>query len=51
MAGNTTTFVSSEMNKIQKVSFQTPEKDFMLVPNYIVMSPTMRMNIYIRKIK
>ncbi|KAG7650773.1 Seven-in-absentia protein TRAF-like domain [Arabidopsis thaliana x Arabidopsis arenosa] len=34
-AGNTLTFRSSEMNRIQKVSFQTPEKDFMFIPEYI----------------
>lgn len=35
-AGNTLTFRSSEMNRIQKVSFQTPEKDFMFIPEYIL---------------
>ncbi|XP_020865653.1 LOW QUALITY PROTEIN: E3 ubiquitin-protein ligase SINA-like 1 [Arabidopsis lyrata subsp. lyrata] len=35
-AGDTLTFRSSEMNRIQKVSFQTPEKDFMFVPDYFL---------------
>lgn len=30
------TFELEEMNRIQKVSWETPEKDFMLVPYYIV---------------
>ncbi|KAG2253379.1 hypothetical protein Bca52824_083515 [Brassica carinata] len=32
----TMTFELEEMNRIQKVSWETPEKDFMLVPYYIV---------------
>ncbi|XP_006302255.2 E3 ubiquitin-protein ligase SINA-like 2 [Capsella rubella] len=35
-AGKTVTFKSSEMNRIQKVSFQTPEKDFMIIPDYLL---------------
>ncbi|CAL9239565.1 unnamed protein product, partial [Arabidopsis halleri] len=35
-AGGTLTFKSSEMNTIQKVSFQTPKKDFMFVPDYFL---------------
>ncbi|ESQ28691.1 hypothetical protein EUTSA_v10018712mg [Eutrema salsugineum] len=31
---NSMTFGSREMNRVQKVSFQTPEKDFMLIPHY-----------------
>uniref|UniRef100_A0A1J3G9H6 E3 ubiquitin-protein ligase SINA-like 2 n=1 Tax=Noccaea caerulescens TaxID=107243 RepID=A0A1J3G9H6_NOCCA len=32
--GNNMTFGSGEMNRIRKVSFETPEKDFMLIPYY-----------------
>ncbi|KAL1215281.1 E3 ubiquitin-protein ligase SINA-like 2 [Cardamine amara subsp. amara] len=34
--GKTMTFELKNMNRIQKVSFQTPEKDFMLVPDYFL---------------
>ncbi|KAG7650774.1 E3 ubiquitin-protein ligase SINA-like 2 [Arabidopsis thaliana] len=49
---NTMTFKSEEMNRIQKVSFQTPEKDFMLVPYYFLGDfTTLKMEICIRKLK
>ncbi|CAH2046210.1 unnamed protein product [Thlaspi arvense] len=35
LGGNTMMFGSREMNRIQKVSFKTPEKDFLLVPYYL----------------
>ncbi|XP_010511493.1 PREDICTED: E3 ubiquitin-protein ligase SINA-like 2 [Camelina sativa] len=50
MEGNTMTFGSSEMNRVQKLSFKTPEKDFMLVPNFLwVECPTSNMVIRIRE--
>ncbi|KAL0701019.1 hypothetical protein Bca4012_057141 [Brassica carinata] len=32
---HTVTFGSTEMNRIQRVSFQTPEEDFMSIPSYL----------------
>ncbi|CAH8363784.1 unnamed protein product [Eruca vesicaria subsp. sativa] len=46
----TMSFGLSEMNRIQKVSFQTPEKDFMFVPRYFLNGQTnLKMNICIRR--
>ncbi|KAF8100009.1 hypothetical protein N665_0233s0011 [Sinapis alba] len=36
MGRHTVTFGSAEMNRIQKVSFQTPEDDFMSIPSYLI---------------
>ncbi|XP_023644277.1 E3 ubiquitin-protein ligase SINA-like 2 [Capsella rubella] len=44
------TFKSSEMNRIHKVSFQTPEKDFMLIPHYFQYPRnSLKMTICIKK--
>ncbi|KAF2602743.1 hypothetical protein F2Q70_00025671 [Brassica cretica] len=45
----TMSFELREMNRIQKVSFQTPDKDFMFVPHYFLAGRTdLKMNICIR---
>ncbi|EOA35546.1 hypothetical protein CARUB_v10020752mg [Capsella rubella] len=52
MGGNTMTFKSPEMNRIQKVSFETPEKDFMLVPYYFLGEQSaLKMEICIHKLE
>ncbi|XP_019100921.1 PREDICTED: E3 ubiquitin-protein ligase SINA-like 2 [Camelina sativa] len=49
---HTMTFKSPEMKRIQKVSFQTPEKDFMLVPYYFQdKRVSLKMNICIHRLK
>lgn len=51
MGGNTMTFKSPEMNRIQKVIFQTPEKDFMLVPYYFQgQRDSLKMEIFISRL-
>ncbi|XP_056855414.1 E3 ubiquitin-protein ligase SINA-like 2 [Raphanus sativus] len=48
----TMTFALEEMNRIQKVSWETPEKDFMLVPYYIVgQKAWLKMVICIRRLE
>ncbi|EOA34069.1 hypothetical protein CARUB_v10021568mg [Capsella rubella] len=45
-------FYSSEMNRIQKVSFQTPEKDFMLIPHYFQdRRNSIKMTIWIHRLQ
>ncbi|KAJ4869696.1 E3 ubiquitin-protein ligase SINA-like 2 [Raphanus sativus] len=47
--GKTMSFRFDEMNRIQKVSFQTPEEDFMYVPRYFLAGrERLKMNICIR---
>ncbi|CAA7030335.1 unnamed protein product [Microthlaspi erraticum] len=49
--GKTLTFELEKMNRIQKVSYETPEKDFMLVPYYILdLSCALKMRICIRRL-
>ncbi|CAH8363893.1 unnamed protein product [Eruca vesicaria subsp. sativa] len=46
----TMSFGLREMNRIQKVSFETPEKDFMFVPHYFMAGrPDLKMHICIRR--
>ncbi|KAJ0261943.1 Seven-in-absentia protein [Hirschfeldia incana] len=48
--GQTMSFGSDEMDRIQKVSFQTPEKDFMCVPHYFMAErESLKMKICIRR--
>ncbi|CAH8330937.1 unnamed protein product [Eruca vesicaria subsp. sativa] len=47
--GKSMSFGLGEMNRIQKVSFQTPEKDFMCVPHYFLDGrESLKMKICIR---
>ncbi|XP_013699285.2 E3 ubiquitin-protein ligase SINA-like 2 isoform X1 [Brassica napus] len=49
-AHKTMSFGLGEMNRIQKVSFQTPDKDFMFVPHYFLAGRTdLKMNICVRR--
>ncbi|CAH8363859.1 unnamed protein product [Eruca vesicaria subsp. sativa] len=46
----TMSFGLREMNRIQKVSFETPEKDFMFVPHYFMAGrPDLKLKICIHK--
>ncbi|KAL0701295.1 hypothetical protein Bca4012_057417 [Brassica carinata] len=50
VGSKTMSFGLREMNRIQKVSFQTPEKDFMFVPRYFLDGRTLlKMQICIRR--
>ncbi|XP_010415205.1 PREDICTED: E3 ubiquitin-protein ligase SINA-like 2 [Camelina sativa] len=50
--GKTMTFELEEMERIQKVSYRTPEKDFMLVPYYFQeQGIRLKMNICIRRLE
>ncbi|CAN7129897.1 unnamed protein product [Brassica rapa subsp. narinosa] len=49
-ADKTMSFGLGEMNRIQKVCFQTPDKDFMFVPHYFLAGRTsLKMNICVRR--